>query len=66
MRILVGWYHLDTGQLVDIPGFDHVPDPDRWVWAWADIPDPEPDRAAYQEHPEEPDPSWDEVRGWSE
>jgi hypothetical protein len=37
VNLLVGWWSRDTGQLVDIPGFDHVPDPERWFPASIEI-----------------------------
>lgn len=41
MKILVGWWSIDTGELVDIPGFDAVPNPERWLQAIVDVPDEE-------------------------
>jgi hypothetical protein len=32
MNILVGWWNRDTGQLVDISGFDAVPTADYGIW----------------------------------
>ena len=41
MRLLVGWFNIDTGELVDIPGFDHVPELEtaRWMAASVEIDD---------------------------
>ena len=41
MRLLVGWFNIDTGELVDIPGFDNVPELEtaRWIAASVEIDD---------------------------
>ena len=31
VKLLVGWWCKDTGQLTSIPGFDRVRDPERWL-----------------------------------
>jgi hypothetical protein len=41
VKILVGWWSIDTGELVDIPGFDAVPNPERWLQAIVDVPEHE-------------------------
>ena len=37
MQLLVGWWCKDTGQLVSIPGFDRVRDPERWLPAHIEV-----------------------------
>jgi hypothetical protein len=38
MKVLVGWYNTNTGQLVDIPNFDYVENPrdPAWIPAYVD------------------------------
>jgi hypothetical protein len=31
VKLLVGWWSKDSGELVSIPGFDRVSDPGRWL-----------------------------------
>ena len=38
MKILVGWWNPRTTELVDIPSFDLVPDPEGWMPATVDVP----------------------------
>lgn len=37
MKILVGWWSTETGELVDIPGFDRVQEPLNWLPVYVEV-----------------------------